>query len=79
MISEKIKKEIVDFADGYGAIITFKDELQVSHKDISLKWSDGKTSYFTVIVDPIMINDNNTIQVNTRIVSTKSLNGIITS
>jgi len=77
MISEKIKKEIIDFADGYGAIITFKDELQVSHKDISLKWSDGKTSYFTVIVDPVVINDNNTIQVSTRIVSTKSLNGIV--
>jgi len=79
MISEKIKSEIINFADGYGAVITFKDELQVSHKDITLKWSDGKTSYFTVIVDPVLINDNNTIQVNTRIVSTKTLNGIVSS
>lgn len=77
MISEKIKSEIINFADGYGAVITFKDELQVSSKDISIKWSDGKTSYFTVLLDPLLINDNNTIQINTRIVSTKSLNGIV--
>jgi len=72
MISEKIKSEIVNFADGYGAVITFKDEMQVSTKDITIKWSDGKTSFFSVVLDPIVINDNNTVQVNAKIVSTKS-------
>ena len=71
MISDKIKSEIINFADGYGAIITFKDEIQVSSKDVIIQWSNGEKSNFTIIVDPVMINDNNTIQVNARLVSTK--------
>ena len=71
MISEKIKKEIVDFADGYGAIITFRDEMQVGQKDIVINWSDGSKSNYSVSVDPVLINDNNTIEVKARLVSTK--------
>ena len=71
MISDKIKSEIINFADGYGAVITFKDEMQVSSKDVIIQWSDGEKSNFSIIVDPVMINDNNTIQVNARLVSTK--------
>ena len=71
MISDKIKSEIINFADGYGAVITFKDEMQVSSKDVIIQWSNGEKSNFSIIVDPVMINDNNTIQVNARLVSTK--------
>ena len=71
MISENIKKQIIDFADGYGAVITFKDEMQVSPKDVIIQWSNGEKSNFSITVDPVMINDNNTIQVNARLVSTK--------
>ena len=72
MISENIKKQIVDFADGYGAIITFRDEIQIGQKDITIKWSDGKSTFLSILVDPVLINDNNTIQVNAKLVSTKS-------
>ena len=71
MISENIKKQIIDFADGYGAIITFRDEMQVGQKDIGINWSDGSKSNYSISVDPVLINDNNTIQVNARLVSTK--------
>lgn len=72
MISDKIKSEIINFADGYGAVITFRDEMQIGQKDVIIKWSDGKQTSLSVYVDPLMINDNNTIQVNARITSTKS-------
>ena len=72
MISEKIKKDIVDFADGYGAVITFRDEIQIGQKDITIKWSDGKSTFLSILVDTVLINDNNTIQVNAKLVSTKS-------
>ena len=72
MISENIKKQIIDFADGYGAIITFRDEIQIGQKDITIKWSDGKSTFLSILVDPVLINDNNTIQVNAKLVSTKS-------
>lgn len=71
MISENIKKQIIDFADGYGAVITFRDEMQVSQKDITINWSNGEKSNYSVWVDPVMINDNNTIQVNAKLTSNK--------
>ena len=71
MISENIKKQIIDFADGYGAVITFRDEMQVGQKDIGINWSNGEKSRYSITIDPIMINDNNTVQVNARLVSTK--------
>ena len=72
MISDKIKSEIINFADGYGAVITFRDEIEIGNKDITIKWSDGKTTFLSVFVDPVLINDNNTIQVNAKLISTKS-------
>lgn len=72
MISDKIKSEIINFADGYGAVITFRDEIQIGQKDVTIKWSDGKSTFLSILVDPVLINDNNTIQVNTRLASTKS-------
>ena len=71
MISENIKKQIIDFADGYGAVITFRDEMQVGQKDLSINWSNGEKSSYSITIDPVMINDNNTVQVNARLVSTK--------
>ena len=71
MISENIKKQIIDFADGYGAVITFRDEMQIGQKDISIQWSNGEKSRYSITIDPIVINDNNTVQVIARLVSTK--------
>ena len=71
MISENIKKQIIDFADGYGAVITFRDEMQVGQKEICIRWSNGEKSSYSITLDPVMINDNNTIEVVARFVSTK--------
>ena len=71
MISENIKKQIIDFADGYGAIITFRDEMQVGQKDISIQWSNGEKSRYSITIDPVMINDNNTVEVIARLIATK--------
>ena len=71
MISENIKKQIIDFADGYGAVITFRDEMQIGQKDISIQWSNGEKSRYSITIDPVMINDNNTVQVIARLISTK--------
>ena len=71
MMSEKIKKQVVDYADSLGAVITFRDEMQVGQKDITIKWSNGDTSYYSVFVDPVMINDNNTIEVKARLSANK--------
>jgi len=68
MLSEKIKKQIIDFADKFNCPILFPDEIQKGEHDIILKWSDGKTWSYTFHVDP-EIRDG-TIRLNTKLKNT---------
>ena len=64
------RQKIIDFAEHLGIEILFKSDVEIGRDNVKLKWHNGDHAIYTVKVIPTLINDNNTISLDSRITMT---------
>ncbi len=64
------RQKIIDFAAHFGMEILFKSDVEAGRDNIKLKWHNGDHAIYTVKVIPTLINDNNTISLDSRLTMT---------
>lgn len=72
MIPKEVKKQILEISERYNEPVLFPDNVQLSQHDVTLKWSDGQIVQYTFEVVPIVKNDKKTIELQTKLESTRS-------
>lgn len=68
---EKIKQQILDFADYYNLPVAFRDDFNISKHNITVKWSDGEQWSFSPNAEPVLKSEQQILELGTRIDFTK--------
>jgi len=66
------RSKIIDAANEFKVPVCFRDDVEFHRDYILMTWSDGTQTRVSIQADPIMVNDNSTIKLNYRLISTRS-------
>ncbi len=72
MIPSEIKKQILELCDKFEEPVLFPDHVDLSYNDVTLRWSDGSRVQYTFSIIPIVKNDSKTIELKTKLESTRT-------
>ena len=61
------EREIELLANEYNIPILFRNDIQKSENELIENWSDGYKFIYTINVTPVIIKDNNMIQLNAKL------------
>ena len=64
------RQKIIEFASHFNMEILFKSDLEQGRDNLKLKWHNGDHAIYTVKVIPILIDDNQTIRLDSRMTMT---------
>ena len=64
------REKILEFAKHFDMEILFKSDIEIGRDNIKLKWHNGNYVTYTVKVIPTLIDDNQTIRLDSRLTST---------